>query len=76
MEFMQFAGHSDIHVAMRYQEAVNPGSESSRNACQRWRMPCRQKPRHVQEVRSPETNPPAPELGDQIALDLRRPVFL
>ena len=22
-ELMQFAGHSDIHVAMRYQEAVN-----------------------------------------------------
>ena len=22
-ELMQFAGHSDIHVAMRYQESVN-----------------------------------------------------
>ena len=45
-ELMQFAGHSDIHVAMRYQEAVNDRKRDSPNGWPRWacRTPARGDP--------------------------------
>ena len=45
-ELMQFAGHSDIHVAMHYQEAVNDRERDSPNGWPRWacRTPARGDP--------------------------------
>ena len=45
-ELIQFAGHSDIHVAMHYQEAVNDRERDSPNGWPRWacRTPARGDP--------------------------------